>query len=261
MSLTDRIVQRVLEVRKRRRFSQSEMGARLGLTEEAYRALEKGRTIRLEWDSINRLLVLLRESGLSPEWFFETGAAAERASREEEPAVPPAGSPQDRLHRALERAAAAVTAEAARSGRAAARRAPREEPDSRGVDELPIMDAATFGKAYHRKAGTVVGQRLRRLRIEQSAPAGAVGLVVRGELLAPTYNDGDILVCVPGAAAAGRAGLLVLTARKVVLGVWQEEGARLRFVPLDIDQPVRSPAPAEIVATYVVERHIRDAVK
>lgn len=63
-------LERLMEVRRRRRWSQAEMAAYLAVTEEAYRALEKGRTIRLEWKTILRLWDVLENSGLCLHWLF-----------------------------------------------------------------------------------------------------------------------------------------------------------------------------------------------
>jgi transcriptional regulator with XRE-family HTH domain len=63
MSRTAAILERLVKLRRDRNWTQAEMGRRIALTEEAYRSLEKGRTIRLEWNTIGLLTDLVRESG------------------------------------------------------------------------------------------------------------------------------------------------------------------------------------------------------
>jgi transcriptional regulator with XRE-family HTH domain len=262
MSPVNRIVQRLLDVRKRRRLSQAQMGARLGITEEAYRALEKGRTIRLEWVTIQRLMLLLRESGLSYEWFFDVPAAGESApprnrTQEAEPEPPAPGSPQERLRRALERASATVMSNAVR-GAVAARKARRRDAGEL-VDTVALVDMEALIRTYHRKSARVVAARGRKVKVGRPIPAGSVALLISGESLAPDYSDGDVLICTPGVPTPGKAGVLVLTDRTGVLGVWHDEGGKARFVPLDVDQPVRSPEPGDVAAVFTVERHIPKA--
>ena len=74
MSRTAAILSRLIQLRQRRNWTQSEMGRRIGLTEEAYRSLEKGRTIRLEWDTIVLLTELAAEEGMSWSAFIAPGS-------------------------------------------------------------------------------------------------------------------------------------------------------------------------------------------
>jgi DNA-binding XRE family transcriptional regulator len=70
MSRTAAILDRLIQLRNDRSWTQAEMGRRIALTEEAYRSLEKGRTIRLEWETIWLLSELVAESGLTWEGFL-----------------------------------------------------------------------------------------------------------------------------------------------------------------------------------------------
>lgn len=65
MSRTAAILNRLVQMRRNRNWTQAEMGRRIGLTEEAFRSMEKGRTIRLEWDTIVLLTELVAESGMT----------------------------------------------------------------------------------------------------------------------------------------------------------------------------------------------------
>jgi transcriptional regulator with XRE-family HTH domain len=264
MSLGIRIVQRLSEVRKRRRMSQAQMGTRLGITEEAYRALEKGRTIRLEWITIHRMMLLLRESGLSLEWFFEIAGPGEspegRRASTGEPTEPVEDSAQSRLRRALDRASAAAIASAVREGAPAKKPARRAAPAG-AVAEIIVLDAESIGRGFQRKTGEVFAPRAPKIRLVRPAPAGSIGLRISGNSLAPDYKDGDVLVCSPGTPAPGKAGLLVLADKSAVLGIWQDDGDSIRFNPLDIDQPIRTPTAEAVQGTFTVERHIPAAAK
>lgn len=50
------ILTKLRELRRLNNWSQREMAGRLAVTEEAYRAMEAGRTVRLEWDTVSRLM-------------------------------------------------------------------------------------------------------------------------------------------------------------------------------------------------------------
>jgi transcriptional regulator with XRE-family HTH domain len=93
MSRTAAILERLVKLRRDRNWTQAEMGRRIALTEEAYRSLEKGRTIRLEWNTIGLLTDLVRESGADWSEFLAPAPASDAPAAPRNSSAPAATAP------------------------------------------------------------------------------------------------------------------------------------------------------------------------
>jgi len=260
--VSEAILNRLLDLRRRRMWSQAEMASHLNLTEEAYRALEKGRTIRLEWDTILRLLRILSESGLSWDWFFFGGSASTAVSTPMSPerAESAPGTPEHQLHQALDRATARVITEAVQAP-APPPPAPRPAATVAAEGEgIPVLTAAELGRSLNVKTSKLTVRGVPRLRMDPPVANAVLGVLIEGDSLAPEYRDGDVVVCRSGSPEANKPGFLLLRDRECLLCLWHAESAdRIRLIPVDPEQPVKTVNRADIVAVYAPVRRVEHA--
>lgn len=242
------------------------MSENLGLTEEAYRSLEKGRTIRLEWDTILRLMDVLDAGGLSVDWFF--GRSPKLAAPAPAPPRPDTDSsgeserPGRKPRQALERAASAVLSEEAarpplpnpvyKVPRPRRRRGFR----AAGAD-VPLLDLDQISPALRATGSVVPPGHVPRIRVSPPAGRDVIAVRVRGRISITAYQDGDVVLCSRGRPEPGSPGLLILKGPECLLAVWRTEASgRLRVNPLDADLPVLSVSPDDVSAEFAVVRRL-----
>jgi transcriptional regulator with XRE-family HTH domain len=257
MSDVGGITDRLVEVRRRRRWPQAEMARRLGLTEEAYRALEKGRTVRLEWQTFVLLLGVLAESGISLDWFF-LGVGRPPPEEGAAPEAEPSGIGVGKMETALEEGVAKLLQREAAKPPPLPRIRPRRRRGRRrpvDVEAVPVHEASRLG-ALLRPDGTLENAddpAVLRLRLSPNPPPGSVGVLLRGAALPIGMFDGDVLVCAPGEPPAGRPGLVVLKSREVLAAHLTPVGpGHVRISPLDAEQSVRFVTTDQILLLYTV---------
>jgi len=246
--MTEDILDRLLELRRRRMWSQSEMASHLDLTEEAYRALEKGRTIRLEWDTIIRLLMILSGTGLSWNWFFfgteQLQDPARTDPRFADNSRPTAGvtSPNSRLP--------STPTPPADDSRGAATTVHPETG-------IPVLTLSGLGQSLNLKTSNLSVRGAPRLQVDPPIASAVLGIRIEGDALAPEYRNGDVVVCRAGSPDANRPGFLLLCDRECLLCLWHAESPdTIRLIPSDPEQPVRTVARTEVVAVYAPLRRV-----
>jgi len=234
------------------------MAARLNLTEEAYRALEKGRTIRLEWDTILLLLGILTESGESWEHFFygDPQPAAEPAPR---PTIPAA----ERLPKIAERPPAPAVPERVAASQPVTKVAAEPEPRVAIVaagaegEGIPVLTTTQIGQSLNLKTSKLAVRGVPRLRLDPPITGAVLGIRIEGDALTTEYRDGDVAVCRSGSPESNKPGFLLLRDRECLLCLGHAESAhRIRLIPVDPDLPVRTVDRSQIVAAYAPVRKL-----